>query len=316
MIRVTFLGTAAARPTVGRNVAGIALQREGDLFLFDCGEGTQRQMMRFGSGFGVQAIFITHLHADHFLGIVGLIRTMGLQGREEPLTLFGPPGSEEVLRTAVHLGVDRIPFPVQFRVLEAGACVNFGEYEVEAFRVHHGTPSLGFALREHPRLGRFDVQRARALGIPEGPLFGKLHKGEAVEVNGQTILPSEVVGDPRPGRLLVYTGDTRPADSTREMAAGADLLIHEATFTHDEADRASSTFHSTAMGAAQVAADAGVERLILTHISARYADNPSPLLAEAQTVFQNTTVAHDGLGLELGYRIDDEEGETGSDDAG
>jgi ribonuclease Z len=306
MIRVTFLGTAAARPTVGRNVAGIALQREGDLFLFDCGEGTQRQMMRFGSGFGIRAVFFTHMHADHFLGIVGLIRTLGLQGREEPLSLVGPPGSQDVLRAAVHLGVDRVPFPVHFKELEPGARVDFGEYEVEGFQVQHGTPALGYALREHPRLGRFDVDRAIALGIPEGPLFGKLHKGEAVEVAGRLIQPSEVVGAPRPGRLLVYTGDTRPAVGTGEIAKGADLLIHDATFTEDEAERAYSTFHSTARGAAQLAAAAGVRQLILTHVSARYADNPSPLLEEAVSVFEATAVAHDGLALEFGYRGEEE----------
>jgi ribonuclease Z len=307
MIRVTFLGTAAARPTVGRNVSGIALQREGDLFLFDCGEGTQRQMMRFGSGFGVQGIFITHLHADHFLGVVGLIRTLGLQGREEPLSLYGPPGSEGVLRDAVHLGVDRLPFPVHFREMSPGDSVEFGEYEVAAFQALHGTPAIGFALRELPRLGRFDPDRARALGVPEGPLFGRLHKGESIKVGGRVIDPAEVVGEPRPGRLLVYTGDSRPTGDTRRIAEGADVLIHEATFTEDEADRAHSTFHSTARGAAQVALDASVHRLILTHISARYANDPAPLLEEAKRVFPSSTVAHDGLSFELGYRADESE---------
>lgn len=302
MIRVTFLGTAAARPTVGRNVSGLAVQREGDLMLFDCGEGTQRQMMRFGTGFAVGAIFVTHLHADHFLGIIGLLRTMGLQGREEPLQFFGPRGAEEVLQSATHLGVDRIQFPISIRELEPGDAVPRGEYEVQAFRVQHGTPALGYILREHPRLGRFDVDRARALGVPEGPLFGQLHRGEPVSVGGRTIDPSEVVGDPRPGRLVVYTGDTRPVPSTLDAARGADLLIHEATFTEDEAQRAFETFHSTARGAARLAREAEVDRLVLTHVSARYADNPSPLLEEAVEIFQQTTVAHDGLTIELGYR--------------
>ena len=276
--------------------------------LFDCGEGTQRQMMRFGSGFAIKNIFFTHLHADHFLGIVGLIRTLGLQDRQDPLFLIGPQGSEGLLRTAVHLGVDRIPFPVHYRELEPGQSVGFGEYEVEAFQVQHGTPALGYVLREHPRLGRFDVEKARALGVPEGPLFGRLHKGESVEVDGRVISPSDLVGDPRPGRVLVYTGDTRPVDETRRVSQGADLLIHEATFTEDEAERAYSTFHSTARGAAQVARDAGVDRLVLTHVSARYADNPAPLLAEAKPLFPSTTVAHDGLTLELGYRAEEKVG--------
>jgi ribonuclease Z len=306
MIRVTFLGTAASRPTVGRNVSSIALQREGDLMLLDCGEGTQRQMMRFGTGFGIQAIFLTHFHADHFLGIIGLLRTMGLQGREEPLHLFGPPGGEEILRTAAHLGVERIPFPVSIRELGPGDSVPYGEYDVQAFQVRHGTPALGYALREHPRLGRFDVERARALGVPEGPLFGRLHRGEAVKVGGRVIHPSEVVGEPRPGRLVVYTGDTRPAGGTLEVARGADLLIHEATFTEDESERAYETFHSTARGAALLAKEAEVDRLVLTHVSARYADNPAPLLGEAQPVFPSTAVAHDGMSLELAYRSETE----------
>jgi ribonuclease Z len=310
MIRITFLGTAAARPTVGRNVAGICVQREGDLMLFDCGEGTQRQMMRYGTGFGIQAIFVTHVHADHFLGIIGLLRTMGLQGREEPLRIYCPKGAKEVLEAATHLGFDRVQFPVSIRELAPGETIGFGEYEVEAFEVQHGTQAIGYALREHPRLGRFDVEKARALGIPDGPLFGRLHKGEAVEVDGNTIHPSQLVGDPRPGRLVVYTGDTRPFAGTAEIAKGADLLIHEATFADEEAQRAHETFHSTALGAATLAQEAGVERLVLTHISARYADNTTPLLEEGRQAFPRTRVAHDGLSLELGYRQDQEEGDS------
>jgi len=309
MIRITFLGTAAARPTVGRNVAGICVQREGDLMLFDCGEGTQRQMMRYGTGFGIQAIFVTHLHADHFLGIIGLLRTMGLQGREDTLLIFGPKGSKEVLEAAIHLGFDRVQFQVRTSELTSGETVGFGEYEVEAFSVQHGTPALGYALREHPRLGRFDVEKARALGIPDGPLFGRLHKGESVEIGGESIHPSQVVGDPRPGRLVVYTGDTRPVAETERIARGADLLIHEATFLEEEAERAFDTYHSTALGAATLARDAGVQRLILTHVSARYADNTTPLEEEARLAFPKARIAHDGLSLELGYRKDQREDE-------
>jgi ribonuclease Z len=309
MIRITFLGTAASRPTVGRNVSGIAVQREGDLMLFDCGEGTQRQMMRFGTGFGIQAIFVTHLHADHFIGVIGLLRTLALQGREEPLKIFGPPGAERVLNTAVHLGVDRINFPVSVQEAAPGQVVPFGEYEVVPFQVLHGTSAVGYALRELPRLGRFDVERARELGIPEGRLFGRLHRGETIEVDGRTIHPHEVVGDPRPGRLVAYTGDTRPSPHTVAAAAGADLLIHEATFVEDEADRAHDTFHSTARDAALVAREAEVRRLVLTHISARYSEDPGPLAEEAQTAFPETSVAYDGLSIELGYRRDPEEEE-------
>ena len=299
MIRVTFLGTAAARPTVRRNVSAIALQREGDSFLLDCGEGTQRQMMRYGTGFAVRDVFVTHLHADHFLGITGLLRTMALQGRTDPLRIFGPEASRGTLEQAVSLGVDRVPFPLTIDELRAGSRVEYDEYDVVAFPVDHRMSALGYAFVEHERLGRFDVVRARALGVPEGELFGKLHMGEAVEVDGRRVEPADVVGPPRPGRVVVYAGDTCPCEATIEIAKDASLLIHEATFGDDEADRARQTYHSTARGAAAVASEAGVRRLYLTHISARYSDDPSALEAEAREVFPGAVIARDGLAVEI-----------------
>ena len=269
--------------------------------LFDCGEGTQRQMMRYGTGFALWGIFITHLHADHFVGVIGLLRTMALQGHTEPLTLGCPVGGGGVLREAVHLGLARIQFPVEIQEMEPGEVVRRGEYEVRAFRVNHGTPALGYVLREEDRLGRFDVGRARALGVPEGPEFGRLHRGESVEVDGRVIRPAEVVGPSRRGRSVAYTGDTRPMPSTVQAAAGAELLIHDATFTQDEADRASATYHSTAAEAARIARDAKVERLALTHLSARYSENVSPLEREAREIFPSTIVASDGLAIEISY---------------
>lgn len=301
MIRVTFLGTAAARPTVGRNVSSIALQREGELMLLDCGEGTQRQMMRYATGFGVGAIFVTHLHADHFLGLIGLLRTLSLQGRTEPMEIYGPRGSRKTLEQAINLGVERVRFPVEIVELRDGDRVEREDYDMVAFRTRHGTRAVGYALKEHDRLGRFDVEKARALGVPEGPLFGRLHRGETVDVDGRTIRPEEVVGPPRSGRSVVYTGDTLPSDTVREVARTADLLIHDATFGAEEAERARDTRHSTAREAAEVARDAGARRLILTHLSARYADDPDPLEAEAREVFPGARVAYDGLSVEIPY---------------
>lgn len=301
MIRVTFLGTAASRPTVGRNVSGLAVQRESDLMLFDCGEGTQRQMMRFSTGFSVGSIFVTHLHADHFLGVIGLLRTMGLQGHPHAVELYGPPGSRTVLESAVHLGIDRVHFPVHIRELRPGEAVKRAGYDIEAFAVAHGTPAVGYTLAEHPRLGRFDVDRARALGVPEGPLFGRLHRGQAVEIDGRTVDPSEVVGAPRPGRKVVYTGDTRPSPRVVEAARDADLLIHDCTFGEEEADRARETYHATAAEAAGVARDAGVRRLALTHLSARYAEQPEVLEQEARAVFPGAMVARDGMAIEVPF---------------
>jgi ribonuclease Z len=299
MLRVTFLGTAASRPTVGRNVSAIQVNRGGELLLFDCGEGTQRQMMRFGTGFSVDDIFISHMHADHFLGVIGLLRTMGLQGREAGIRLWAPEGGEAILLQAVHLGVERVPFPIEIRELSAGSRVMREGYDIVAYQTRHGAHSLGFVVEEHERLGRFDPERARQLGVPEGPLFGRLHRGEVVEVEGRLIQPESVVGPPRPGRRVVYTGDSRPCRATVEMAAGCDLLIHDATFGHDELERARSTQHSTAREAARVARDAGVRQLVLTHISSRYAEDSRGLEREARRVFPRAIVAYDGLEIEV-----------------
>lgn len=301
MIRVVFLGTAASRPTVARNVSSVMVQRLGELLMFDCGEGTQRQMMRFGTGFGVHDIFFSHMHADHLLGLPGLLRTMGLQGRDEPMRLFCARGEAGIVGDAVRLGVERVPFEIDIRELAPGETITRQGYDIVAFRTRHGRHSLGYALVEHPRLGRFDPERARELGVPEGPLFGRLHRGESVEVDGRIVTPELVVGEPRPGRRLVYTGDTRPTRATVEHARGADLLIHEATFGEDEADRARETLHSTAREAATVARDAGVRRLVLTHLSSRYGLEPEVLEREARAVFPAAEIARDGLDIELPY---------------
>jgi ribonuclease Z len=302
MLSLTFLGTGASIPTLDRNVAGIAIQREGETLLFDCGEGNQRQMMRYGVGFTFNEIFFTHYHADHMLGITGLLRTMGLQDRSTPVTLYGPKGAQRILGAAVMLGIERNKFPIEIIEIKAGDRLAHDQYDIVVFETEHRADTVGYALVEHERLGRFNPDRARDLGIPEGPLWGQLHKGKAVTLDdGRTFRPSDLVGPPRSGRTLVYTGDTRPHLSVIEAARGADLLVHEATFGGDELERARETGHSTASEAARVAFEAGVRRLVLTHISSRYNRDASELLAEAKAVFPETAIARDGMTVDVPY---------------
>jgi ribonuclease Z len=302
MLTVTLLGTSAAVPSVERNVAALAIQREGETILFDCGEGTQRQMMRYGVSFGFREIFFTHYHADHMLGVTGLLRTMGLQDRTAAVTLYGPRGAQRLLGAAVSLGIERNRFDVEILEVAPGQTLGRGDYDIVVFETDHRADTIGYTLVEHTRLGRFNPARARELGIPEGPLWGRLHKGEAIELpGGRRVEPAELVGEPRPGRKVVYTGDTRPCASVVTAASGADLLVHEATFGEDERDRAIETGHSTAAQAAEVARQAGVRRLVLTHVSPRYSREAPELLAEAKAVFPETIVARDGLTLDVPY---------------
>jgi len=310
MLSLTFLGTSAARPTVERSVSAIALQREGEMLLFDCGEGTQRQMMRYGVGFTLADICFTHFHSDHFLGLTGLVRTLGLQGRTEPMRLFGPKGAQRILTQALELGFERTPFPIEIQELAPGDRVRRAGYDLEVVPADHGGGAVSYVLREHERLGRFDPEQARALGVPEGPLWGKLHRGEIVEwearlddgtTERRTADPSTLVGPARSGRVVAISGDTRPNAALVEAATEADLLVHEATFTHDEHARALETRHSTAREAAQVALAARVRRLVLTHLSARFSTQWQELLDEACEVFPRTVIAKDGMTVEVGF---------------
>jgi len=302
MLSITFLGTGAACPSVERNVAGLALAREGETLLFDCGEGTQRQMMRYGVSFAFREIFFTHYHADHMLGVTGLMRTMGLQDRTLPVTLYGPRGADRVLGAAIGLGIERNRFPIDIKEIAAGERIRRDDYDIVVFPADHRADTVGFALVEHTRLGRFNPERARELGVPEGPLWGKLHKGETVELpDGRRLGPEDLVGQPRRGRTVVYTGDTRPTLGVIEVARGADLLIHDSTFGEEERARAEETGHSTAAQAAEVAREAGARRLVLTHISPRYTREAPELLAEAKAVFPESIVARDGLTIDVPF---------------
>jgi ribonuclease Z len=303
-LAVRLLGTSASRPTVERNVASIAVVREGETLLFDCGEGTQRQMMRYGVSFALGDIFFTHFHADHVIGVIGLMRTMSLQGRSEPLRLWGPRGALRTLKRAEEFGMDRLTFPIDVTELEAGGRIERKDFAIVPFAVdHRGARALGYALVEEDRKGRFNPELARELGVPEGPLWGEIHRGRAVTLgDGRVIEPSVLVGAPRPGRRVVLTGDTRPCADTIEASRGADLLVHEATFGDEEAARAVETGHSTAREAAIVAREAGVDTLLLTHFSARYSRDAAELAKEARECFERTIVGKDGMEIEVAYR--------------
>jgi len=305
-LSLRFLGTSAARPTVERGVSSIALVREGETILFDCGEGTQRQMMRYGVGFSIDEIFFTHFHTDHLLGLVGLTRTMSLQGRNETLRLYGPVGAQKALRACIVFGGERLTFPVEIAELENGHVLDRKDYEIHAVSAdHRGATALGYAMIEKTRLGRFNPVLARELGIPEGPLWGLLHRGQTVTLaDGSQVAASALVGEARAGRRVVISGDTRPTTALQALAERADVLVHEATFGDDEAERAVETGHSTAREAATLARTAGVRRLLLTHFSARYSRDPGELVTQGQSVFPATVAARDGLEIDVPFEVE------------
>ena len=289
---VVFLGTAASAPTAARGTSATLLRRGGDRVLVDCGEGTQRQLLRSDTGLiDFEDIFLTHLHADHVLGLPGMLKTFALRGRELPIRVHGPRGTRALL---ANLGVliGRLTYGLDVVELGAGDVVERDGYRIEPFAVAHGVGALGYALREETRPGRFDVGAANGLGVPDGPARGALQRGETVTLgDGHVVRPDEVVGPARAGRTVVLTGDTAPAASVVEAAAGADLLVHEATFLADERGRARETGHSTAGEAALVGREADVGLLALTHVSARYP--LSAITDEACQLFPRTVVARD-----------------------
>jgi len=290
---VLFLGTAASAPTANRGLPATLVRRGGERLLFDCGEGTQRQIMQSVASGEVDDIFITHRHADHVLGLPGLLKTYSLHDRERRLRLWGPPGLRKLWETMGAV-VGRLSFDVQLEEMAAGEELPGDGYTITAFNVDH-PGAFGYALAEHERPGRFDEARARELGVRPGPDFGRLQAGEAV---GE-VTPDQVVGPARPGRTIVLGGDSAPCDMTTAMARGADLLVHEATFMAADAARARDTRHSTAQGAARLAAEAGVKLLALTHISSRYFVRD--IVAEAQAEFGPVIVPRDFDRVELPF---------------
>jgi ribonuclease Z len=287
-----FLGTSASAPSPRRAPAALLLRRGGERLLIDCAEGTQRQLMRSTIGLPeLREVFITHYHADHYLGLPGMLKTFALRGRELPITIYGPRGLVDLFG-ALRRIFGRVTYPYELVELQPGDVLDRGEYRVVPFAVSHGVPAVGYAIVEEKRPGRFDVARADALGVPPGPERGRLQSGEAIQLpDGTVVTPEQVLGPPRAGRKVCITGDTAPSLSYLDLAEGADLLVHEATFCEDERERAHETQHSTAKEAAQVASAAGVRMLALTHLSARYFG--PDVAKEARAVFPQTVVPRD-----------------------
>jgi ribonuclease Z len=286
-LSIFFAGTAGSVPTARRGLPATLIRRGADKVLIDCGEGTQRQLIRSVGLPDLTEVFLTHLHTDHWLGLPGMLKSFDLRDRTAPLTIFGPPGTKALLDTVQRTVFGRLKYRFRVVDLEPDAIVEFDGYEIHALRVRHRGEAYGYALIEEDRPGRFDAELAAKLGVAPGPDFGRLQRGETV--NG--VAPEQVMGETRRGRKLVFSGDTSPCDMVRVAADGADVLVHEATFTSEERDRALETGHTTARQAAELAAEAGVGLLALTHVSTRYFGGE--IRDEARAIFPRTEVPRD-----------------------
>ena len=300
---MTFLGTSAAAPTPDRGLPAVAIRREGEVVLMDCGEGVQRRVLSESLGLGSDmTILVTHLHGDHVTGLLGLLQTMSLAQRHKPLDVVGP---EKLLRwlevTAelLHIG---LTFPIHFSSAKPGVVLRTGGFRIRAARAAHSVEAFSYLVEELGRPGVFYPDRAKSLGVPEGELWSRLQKGRPVAVRGKKIEPSEVTGPPRPGRRIGYSGDTRPSAGLARFFSGCDLLIFDSTFRDSDREKAVERKHSTSLEAAELAKKAKVRQLVLTHFSARYT-RVSSLVREARRVFPNTIAASDGLTIEVPYPV-------------
>ncbi|MGD0071011.1 MAG: ribonuclease Z [Candidatus Bathyarchaeia archaeon] len=303
-IRVVFLGTSGSVPTLKRSLPAVVLQCPKELWMFDCGESTQRQMMQAKVSFHKKLkVFLTHLHGDHVLGLPGVLQTMALMDRKETVSVYGPVGIKDFLLCAKETLKFGLTFPVEIsEILSEGIILDEEEYSVEAARSNHAVDSYAYAFVEKPRPGKFYPKKALTLGVPEGELWSKLQGGEEIKLaDDRVVKPSDVMGPLRSGRKIVYTGDTRPFEGFAKFAAGADLVIHDCTFDDSLSEKAAVDGHSTPSQAAGQAKAAGAKRLVLTHISARYPD-ASVLLEQAKKVFAHTMLAEDFMELELPLR--------------
>lgn len=291
-MEVTILGTSSAVHTPTRSHPAIALRYAGEVILFDCGESTQKQLIFAKiSPMKITRIFLTHFHGDHILGLPGLLQSMNFRGREKPLYIYGPKGLNRIMAAIKLLGFQDFDFPVEVVEIENGKILETEEFIVKAQKVRHNVIAYAYSIEEKKR-PQFLRQKAIDLGVPVGPLFGKLHNGEEVEVDGKVVKPEEVLGEPKKAKKMVYSGDTLPCEEMVQFANGADLLIHEATYTLEDNDKAVQNFHSTSADASKIAGEAKVGKLILTHFSPRYT-NTNDLLAEARKEFKNSHLAYD-----------------------
>jgi len=298
---VIFLGTAASIPTVNRALPSVVVKRKDEVFMFDCGEGVQRQMIKARVGFHKKMkVFVTHMHGDHVLGLPGLLQSMSLLDRTRRLEVYGPVGIKAFIEAIQQTVQFVLTFPLEIHEMrDEGIVCEEKEYYVQAARTDHAIPSLAYSLIEKPRPGRFNPEKAKALGVPEGPLWSKLqHGGKVKTSSGKVIKPNQVVGETRLGTKITYSGDTRPTRSLVRLAESADLLIHEATFEDELLERAKEDGHSTPSQAAETAKKAEVKRLILTHVSSRYR-SPERLLEQAKRIFPNADVAEDFMKIEI-----------------
>jgi ribonuclease Z len=297
-------GTPKIRePSKERNPSAIMVNREGELLLFDCGEGAQQQMMRAKTGMiKISSIFLSHFHGDHIFGLPGLLQTMAFFEREEGLTVYGPNGIHEIMDAFKRLGIDKLKYPLKVVELAPGDIVQKKEYSIKAVRADHDSPALGFILEENKRVGRFNREKAIELGINPGPDFARLHRGENITKNGITVYSKDVVGPARPGRKIAYSGDTRESDIFFYEAQEADVLIHEATFTSDLKENAHAWGHSTAKGVAEMAKKYNIKKLVLTHISPRFNDEEEAVLEDAKSEFENVILAKDLMEMDVENR--------------
>ena len=297
-MEIIFLGTSSAVPTLERNHPSIALRAFAEVMLFDCGEGTQRQLIEAKiSPMKITKIFISHFHGDHILGLGGLIQSLGFRGREKDLDIYGPKGLHKIINAISSFGYFQINYNLNIHEIQDGTIIETEDYVVECAKVEHNIPSYAYSIREKKK-PLFLREKAEELGIPPGPLYGKLHNGEEVEFEGRIIKPEQVLGEAKKGKKISYSGDTKPCEAMIRLARDSDILIHESTYEAEDYQRAVDNAHSTSVEAAEIAKEAEVKELVLTHISTRYTSDEN-IKSEAQKVFKNTKVAKDYMKIDL-----------------